>query len=210
MQTSARNNYLETEVYTATPQKLQLMLVEAAIRNVYKAKRLWEEEEVDGAFEAMVRSQDIVAEILSSLDLDGTPEIAKRLASIYIFIFRQLAEANMLRDVAKADEALKVLETERKNWKMVCEKFGSTLTEAKAKDGGVPEAARGFDSSRLDLSTRKVEKDLSSASNDVAPKEKGKGKKASGEGKPAKKGAKGGTPPLESTDAPTSGFSLEA
>ncbi len=212
MQTSARSNYLETEVYTATPQKLQLMLVEAAIRNVNKAKRFWEEEEVDAAFEAMVRAQDIIAEILSSLDLEGVPEIAKRLASVYIFIFRQLAEANMLRDVSKADEALKVLETERANWKVVCEKFGSTLTEAKAKNGGVPEMAKGFDSSQLDLSSRKVEKDLASGNGQKSGKEKSdkeKGRPA-GKSKPPKKGAKPPIPPVDTTDAPASGLSLEA
>ena len=97
----------------------------------------------------------------------------------------------MLRDVSKADEALKVLETERANWKMVCEKFGSTLTEAKAKNGGVPEMAKGFDSSQLDLSSRKVEKDFASGNGQKSDKEKGR---PAGKSKPPKKGSQTADP----------------
>ena len=45
MQASAQSNYLETEVMTAPPQKLQLMLVEAAIRSAERARAMWREED---------------------------------------------------------------------------------------------------------------------------------------------------------------------
>ena len=131
-QNTPRQNYIQAEVYTATPQKLQLLLVEAAIKNVYRTQMLWKEQKYDAAFDTLTRAQDIVAEILCSLDMEGNPDIAKKLASVYLFIFRRLTEGGMAHDPAKLDDALRILNSERETWRLVCEKFGSTLQEAAA------------------------------------------------------------------------------
>jgi flagellar protein FliS len=123
---TARNNYLKAEVHTATPQKLQLMLIEAAIKNVHRTKQSWAEQKFDIGLETLTRAQDIVAEILSSLDKDSNPDIAKKLASIYLFIFRRLAEGGMTHEAEKLDEALRVLDSERETWRQVCERFGTS------------------------------------------------------------------------------------
>lgn len=128
-QNSVQKNYLQAEVHTATPQKLQLMLVEAAIKNVHRTKIAWKEEKFDVGFETLARAQDIVAEILCSLDVKGNPQIAKQLASIYLFIFRSLAEGGMTHEEQKLDDALRVLNSERETWRQVCEKFGSTFSD---------------------------------------------------------------------------------
>jgi flagellar protein FliS len=91
MQNLARQNYLQAEVHTATPQKLQLMLVEAAIKNIHRTKKAWEEEKFEVGLDSLSLAQDIVAEILSSLDKEGNPDLAGKIASIYVFIFRCLA-----------------------------------------------------------------------------------------------------------------------
>ena len=140
MQT-ARKNYLQAEVQTATPQKLRLMLIEAAIKNVHRTKKAWDEERHEAAFESLSLAQDIVAELLSSLDKESNPELAGKIASIYVFIFRCLSEGGMTHDPQKMDDALRVLNSERETWKQVCEKFGSAV------NGNAGSATR------LDLST---------------------------------------------------------
>jgi flagellar protein FliS len=146
---NARNNYLQAEVQTATPQKLQLMLIEAAIKNVHRTKQFWTEQKFDLGLETLTRSQDIVAEILSSLDKESNPDIAKQLASIYLFIFRRLAESGMSHDEVKLDDALRVLNSERETWRQVCEKFGASTD----KNGKAPSASNG-DSVSLQSSTK--------------------------------------------------------
>ncbi|MDR1964573.1 MAG: flagellar export chaperone FliS [Planctomycetaceae bacterium] len=140
---SIRQNYLQAEVHTATPQKLQLLLVEAAIKNIHRTKQFWKDQRYDDGIETLARAQDIVAEILCSLDREGSPDIAKKLASIYLFIFRRLAEGGMSHDEQKLDDALRVLNSERETWRLVCEKFGATA--------GVPQSPNG--GTKLDLST---------------------------------------------------------
>ena len=45
MSETPQDNYLVTEVMTAPPQKLQLMLVEAAIRSIERARQAWREDD---------------------------------------------------------------------------------------------------------------------------------------------------------------------
>lgn len=144
MQTAqnARKTYIEREVVTATPQKLQLMLIEAAIKNIHRVKIFWENGDTEGAFGSLTRTQDIVTEILCSLDMEGSPEIAQSLASIYVFIFRKVVATRGPEDMATLDEALRVLMAERESWKEICEKLGaktevsnhSATFDSKAKD----------------------------------------------------------------------------
>ena len=139
MQNLARQNYLQAEVQTAAPQKLQLMLVEAAIKNIHRTRKAWDEDRFEAGFDSLALAQDIVAEILSSVDKEGNPELAGKIASIYVFIFRCLSEGGMSHDPQKLDDALRVLNSERETWRQVCEKFGSSVN--------------GESSARLDLST---------------------------------------------------------
>ena len=130
MYQKARENYIQGDVFTATPQKLQLLLIEAAMKNIHRTKQAWLDERFDDGFDSLSRAQDIVAEILCSLDVEGNPAIAKKLASIYIFIFRRLAEGGMEHSQEKLDDALRILSSERETWKLVCDKFGSTIEQA--------------------------------------------------------------------------------
>jgi len=147
MQT-VRQNYLQAEVQTATPQKVRLMLIEAAIKNIHRTKKAWEDERFEAGFESLSLAQDIVTELLSSLDKESNPDLVGKVASIYVFIFRCLSEGGMTQDQQKMDDALRVLNSERETWRLVCEKFGSS-TNGDASS-----------SARLDLSTDSTTKVL--------------------------------------------------
>ncbi len=135
MPSSARDSYLETEVMTATPQKLQFMLLDAAIRAIQQTKQLWEADRDEQACETLIRAQRIVSELLCGLNQEIDPGLARKVAAIYLFVFRNLVDANQQRDVEKLEGALSVLEIERETWRRVCEELGST----KAADGPAPQ-----------------------------------------------------------------------
>ena len=141
MQHLVRQNYLQAEVQTATPQKSQLLLVEAAIKNIHRAKKAWKEERFEAGFDSLSLAQDIVTEILASLDKEGNPDLAGKIASIYVFIFRCLSEGGMTQDQQKLDDALRVLNAERETWRQVCEKFGTTVNNEKRESAAAPPAA---------------------------------------------------------------------
>ena len=167
---AARDAYLTTQVMTATPQKLQLMLIDAAIRSAQQAGRHWQAGNEDAAGEALQHAQEVVSEMLASVG-SARSEVSRRLAGIYLFLFRTLTEAHLQRDERKLADALRILLIERETWSQVCEKFGATMEadqHAPAVELNAPAAAihrqdapvveptretpTGFDSSKLGAS----------------------------------------------------------
>jgi flagellar protein FliS len=121
MPASARNHYLETEVLTGTPQKLHLLLIEAAMRFAERTRRHWRDGNREKAFQSLILAQEAVAKMLSGLDLQDPSPLVREIASVYHFIFRALVDANRRRDERKLDEALRVLSIERETWRLVCQ-----------------------------------------------------------------------------------------
>jgi flagellar protein FliS len=156
MAPSARDAYLETQVLTATPQKLRLMLIEGAIRFVRQTEHLWDAERFDDALESLIRAREIVGELMASLDPQKSP-LAKQILPLYAFITRTLTEAQRERSRAKLNDAVRVLEEERETWSQVCAKFVDAEAPAVAEEitaastipaaAPAPIAPRGFDSS---------------------------------------------------------------
>lgn len=117
--TSPRDSYLENEVLSATPAKLQLMLIEAAMRFAERARGHWQAGQNELACGALIRAQEIVTELTSGLNRDASPGITGRLAAVYMFVFRTLVQANLEHSEKLLDDALRVLAVERETWRQV-------------------------------------------------------------------------------------------
>ncbi len=125
MNNSAREEYLAQEVFTATPQKLQLMLLEAALRFGERTKKHWELGQPEKALESIQRCQSIVSELLGGLAPSRGTELYQRLSGIYLFSYRSLVEAARTQDENQLNDVLRVLQIERETWREVCEKLGT-------------------------------------------------------------------------------------
>ena len=121
----AKDDYLTTEVLTAAPQKLQLMLLDAAIRLANKTREHWRQGQEEQAGEALIRCQQIMAELMSGLKPDQNQELVGRVRAIYLFVYRSLVLAHLQHSDAKLVEAISVLEVERETWRQVCVQLGS-------------------------------------------------------------------------------------
>ena len=126
MQPSVPDSYLETEVLTATPQKRQLMLIDACVRYIERTRHYWRAEQNEAACESLIRAQQIVTELIAALDHEVDPKLTGRVASLYVFVFRALVDSSLKRDEAKLDDALRVLAPQREAWEGVCQKLGTT------------------------------------------------------------------------------------
>ncbi len=126
MNNPSRNNYLQAEVLTASPQKLQLMLIEAAIRNVRQGKDAIESGQSDSASGPLRKAQDIVGQILSGLRSEHDLELVGKVASIYVFVLRTLAEGMLAGDAQRLASVLHVLQEERTTWKQLCDQLGES------------------------------------------------------------------------------------
>ena len=145
MSSPATDRYLETEVLTATPQKLQLMLIDAAIRSAERAARHMEADEFERASDALIHAQQVVTEMLGSLNRDANPALAGKVAAVYLFVFRSLVDAGVRRDRKKLDDALRILGIERETWRRVCREAGHTGPSEPREDAPSPhESSSGF------------------------------------------------------------------
>jgi flagellar protein FliS len=120
MQDSHRT-YFENRVLTASPAKLQWMLLDGALR----ATRLAEELLVDGqplrANVELAQAEAILAEIVGAMRKEINPEIVAKSAAIYAFIIRRLTEAHLSGEVQPVRDAVRVLEVELETWRQLCE-----------------------------------------------------------------------------------------
>jgi len=78
MSNQAAANYLRTKVLTATPEQLQLMLYDGAIRFAEQAKVALEKKDFENSFNGISRAQKIIAELSSSLRHSVAPELWRR------------------------------------------------------------------------------------------------------------------------------------
>jgi flagellar protein FliS len=119
MESNARDAYLESQVLTATPQRLRLMLIEGAIRFARQAIAFWEQGQADAGTAALHRARRIVSELLSGIRPESS-SLSSKVAGVYSFLFRTFSEALPRRDVRRVAEALEVLEVEHETWRLLC------------------------------------------------------------------------------------------
>ena len=119
---------------TAAPQKLQLMLIEGAIRFGQKAQQNWQSGRDEEAGEAILRCQQIVSQLLGGLNPDQQPDLVRNVAAVYLFVFRELLAAHLNRDEQCLADALAVLTVEQETWRQVCAKLGTDKAASEPGD----------------------------------------------------------------------------
>ncbi len=133
-----RDEYLANDVLTATPQRLHLMLIEAAIRHCERARQLWHAGLEAPASEALIKAQEIVSELAASLNYSQQPELAGRMAGVYHFVFRQVVTASLKQDEQCLADALRVLEIERDTWREIVRIVAGSQESSGARKPGEP------------------------------------------------------------------------
>jgi flagellar protein FliS len=118
---SVANPYLETQVMTASAERLHQMVVDAAIRFARQAEQALDQADYEGAFHALRRSRDCVNEILVGITTDPDPEFAERLRALFVFIYQNLMHADLTRNAELVRDALAILETHRDTWLQLIE-----------------------------------------------------------------------------------------
>jgi flagellar protein FliS len=137
-QQAAAATYLRAKVLTATPEQLQLMLYDGAIRFAEQAKVAMQKKDWEGTYHGISRAQKIIAELTSTLKHSVSPELCGKLASLYTFVYRKLLEANIKHKIESIDEALTVLRHQRDTWALLLEQLGKAKAAVAANKLDVP------------------------------------------------------------------------
>lgn len=139
MTQEASSAYLRDAVMTASPEQLQLMLYDGAIRFTNQARDLMIAGDLDASCEKLIRAQHIVIEMRNGLRFEVNPSLCGRLASLYDFIYGRLVEANMKRNPELIEDALRILHHQRETWQLLIEKLrGETKSPPAPKQPETP------------------------------------------------------------------------
>ena len=138
MNPQGAQNYLRTKVFTATPEQLQLMLYDGALRFGEQARVALEQKNFEQSYNMISRVQKIITEMSSTLKHDVYPELCGKLAALYNFAYRKLIEANIDHKIDSLDEALGVLRFQRETWAMLLDQLGKNKAATAATKINMP------------------------------------------------------------------------
>jgi flagellar protein FliS len=113
--------YKETSVKTASPGKLIVMLYEEALKQIDRAIELLKSDtkKYDIVNNAIIKSQDVIAELMVSLDFDKGGEVAKNLFNLYMFFNNRLMEGNMAKKFEPLQEVRDNMAELKEAWEML-------------------------------------------------------------------------------------------
>lgn len=130
---------------TASPEQLQLMLYDGAIRYAVQGQDALHSKDFEQSCEKLIRAQHILLEMQNGLRREIHPELCDRMSAIYGFIYSRLVDANTAKDPSAVDDALRVLRYERETWVMLMDKVSdekarssSAMSEVSTTSGDSP------------------------------------------------------------------------
>ncbi len=111
-----QNAYKKASVNTLDQTKLIIMLYDGAIKNASFAVEHMKSGQIEKVHDCLIKTKNIVTELMSTLNMDRGGDIAKNLQSLYSYMFSQLIEANMNKKTEPVVIVIDLLKELRAAW----------------------------------------------------------------------------------------------
>lgn len=114
--------YRETSVKTASKGSLIIMLYDEGIKRLQFAIELLSVDKIPAnSIELInnhiIKAQEIITELMASLNMEAGGEIASNLMAIYSYFYQQLLQANIKKDSKPLAAVKSMMEDLRLSWK---------------------------------------------------------------------------------------------
>ncbi|MGR8918983.1 MAG: flagellar export chaperone FliS [Gammaproteobacteria bacterium] len=127
---------LRTDIETATPHRIILLLLDGAIEKLRTAKMAMEQGRIAEKGAAITWSISIIDGLRASLDLERGGELAANLDNLYEYMARTLTVSNLHNDPGKLDEVGALLGEIRAGWKGIEDTVGGDAPVAGLNEVG--------------------------------------------------------------------------
>jgi flagellar protein FliS len=111
--------YQENSITTQSQGRIVVMLYEGAIKFLKQAIAYMQTGDHETKSRYLTKAEDIINELNTVLDVEAGGEIATNLRALYMFMIRNLHEANLKKDAGKIEEVIKLLEELNQSWKAI-------------------------------------------------------------------------------------------
>lgn len=118
-QAYARDIYKKNQVNTAPKKKLLIMLYDGAIKNLNLAEVALREKKFENTNKYMIKAQDILSELMITLDFDKGGDIANNLYQLYDYMYNRLVRGNIDKDIEAVVEVREYMKELRDTWAQI-------------------------------------------------------------------------------------------
>ncbi|MGL4525212.1 MAG: flagellar export chaperone FliS [Spirochaetia bacterium] len=128
----AFNNYKETKIRTASQTGLIVMLYDEVVRCIDRIVETIDEknkntqlpiqdkvQKIKEVNDYVNKAQDILGELMSSLDFEKGGELSSNLFNLYRFFSEQLTQTNLTKEIGELPEVKKLMISLREAWAVV-------------------------------------------------------------------------------------------
>lgn len=112
----AHRQYQQTQIETASPTRLVVLLYDGAIRFCSLALEAMKARHLEEQHTNLIKAQRIVGELMGSLNRDVGGEVASNLFRVYTHMLGQLVQANLHDQPEYVVEVLAMLRDLRETW----------------------------------------------------------------------------------------------
>jgi len=116
---SAGNLYKSNEVLTASKKKLVIMLYDGAAKNLKLAKMAMEEKKIEKVNILIIKTQNILVELMSTLNFEDGGEVADNLMALYEYMYQKTIRANIDKNSEILDEVIGYLQELSDTWSQI-------------------------------------------------------------------------------------------
>lgn len=127
---SQNSAYRKTQIETASPEALILMLYDGAIKFIGQAEIAFEDKNIEQTSNLLLRIQAIFTELLTALDKEKGGEIAVNLERLYVFFLEKLSDANIKKDPKPLEEIKPLIINLRNTWEQAMQKHQNSSPAA--------------------------------------------------------------------------------
>ncbi len=118
MNTDPLRAYRQTRVKTASQGQLIVMLYNEGLKQLKTAEREFQSSQpkLELVHNAIVKTQDIITELMVSLDFEKGGDIAQNLFHLYMYFNQKLVDVNLTKDASNLHEVYSLMESLRDAW----------------------------------------------------------------------------------------------
>lgn len=127
-----QNAYKQTQLNTASKEQLVLMLYDGVVRFSEQGRQAIAEKNIEQKQFTLVRSQDIIFELINGLDREQGGDIAENLSRLYSYSIKRLVDANLTNDTSGIDEVQHIFRNLREAWAGAMDKIAKERAENSA------------------------------------------------------------------------------
>ena len=120
-------SYRKTNVFTSNPVKLVILCYEGAIDNLKIAKNKFMANDFEAKYGALKKTQNIIDELLCSLDFEKGGAVARNLESLYNYMSRKIIYADVNQDMNAIDEVIDILSQLLDAWESIVANSGKRI-----------------------------------------------------------------------------------